>query len=366
MQNEAHADFLLRDKRDNYEEYMVTLFEKCNLACSFCWQNHDDITGLDNVPSKAQSLITGAAKSTREKIVFNLMGGELFADDVFTDKMYQDYVELITTTHNAVHKTSKKAAFTFCTNMVWSRPERVQALINELQSQGIDIKLTTSFDFTGRFNAQNIEVFKQNLAFFQKDVVNISIVLTAPNINEMLKDRDENFKLLYKQGYKLFFDYYSPERNALVMTPSDKLLLKAFYFLIDNYPNTEPVQGWIKNHVGKLTCKSSKMVLPSGELAQCGKLPNKETIIMFKKPSDMSNATMELSFMDKMGCMTCEYFTRCSLGCFLQHYFKGRDELDECVFKLTYDKIVKNQVRDDIYAELYPAKLPVDRVRPQA
>lgn len=355
--NEQLADFLLRNKRDKEEEFMATLFEKCNLSCAFCWQNHDDTSGLDSVRTKVDSLVRGAKLSPKNVMLYNLMGGELFADEVYTDKMYDDYVYLITETNKQVLELGKTSKFTCCTNLVFSRPERVQHLLDDLQSRGVDIKFTTSYDFTGRFNPHTLATFTKNVEFFKQDILNISVVLTAPNIEEMLKDRDEHFRHFYDSGYKIFFDYYSPEHNAKVMTPSDAMLLEAFYFLIDNYPNTFPVHGWIHNHKNGLTCKSSKMVLPNGELAACGKVPDKQTITFFKNPRDLTNASMEVSFMEQMGCMTCEYFERCSLGCFLQHYFKARDELPECVFKLTYDKITKNQVREDIYDRLHARKL---------
>jgi radical SAM protein with 4Fe4S-binding SPASM domain len=366
MQNEQITDYLLKGKRDPREEFMATLFEKCNLSCAFCWQNHDSTEGLNTVRSKVASLVKGAKASSKNVMLYNLMGGELFADEVFTDEMYQDYVYLITETDRQVRELGKTSEFTCCTNLVFSRPERVKKLLEELQNKGITVKITTSYDFTGRFNSQTLAVFRENVDYFKQDVLNIGLVLTAPNINEMLKDNDEDFKYFYNSGYKMFFDYYSPERNAATMTPSDALLLEAFYFLIDSYPNTYPVHDWIHNHNNGLSCKSSRMILPSGEITQCEKVPDKQVIKFFKNPKDMSNTAMETSFMEKMGCVTCEYFNRCSLGCFLQHYFKARDELPECVFKLTYDKITKNIVREDIYERLHARKLRVNRIHSQA
>ncbi len=130
------------------------------------------------------------------------------------------------------------------------------------------------------------------------------------------------------------------------MTPSDKQLLEALYFLIDKYPNTYPVHDWLHNHSNGLSCKSSRIIAPSGDILKCGSVPGTNVIKFFKNPKDLTNSSMEASFVEQMGCLTCEYFSRCSLGCFLQHYFKARDELPECVFKLMYDKITKNQLYD--------------------
>lgn len=345
-------DFLLEEKRDRREEFMITLFEKCNLACAFCWQDHDNREGLDTIRDKVDSLVKAAKNSPKTGMLFNLMGGEMFADDIFTDKMFADYVFLITETYQQVKALGKTADFTCCTNLIYSNVEKVQQFLDEIKSNGIKIGLSISYDFTGRFNPNDLKVFMKNTEFFKKEVINIGIVLTAPNIIALLKNNDEAFKCLYNSGFHIFFDYYSPEKNAAVMTPSDALLLEAFYFLIDNYPNTQPVKNWITQTNNQLTCKSSKVLLPSGEMVQCGKLPDEKTIKFFKKPNQMSNTAMEESFMEQMGCLTCEYFTRCSLGCFLQHYFKGRDELNECVYKLMFDKITKNQVVEEIYQRM--------------
>ena len=50
-------EFLLDPKRDPEQEYTIHLFEFCNLRCAFCWQNHEDTIGTDNVLDKLLSLI---------------------------------------------------------------------------------------------------------------------------------------------------------------------------------------------------------------------------------------------------------------------------------------------------------------------
>ena len=51
------VDFILRDKRDKQQEYTIHLFEFCNLSCPFCWQDHDNIVGIDTVLDKLESII---------------------------------------------------------------------------------------------------------------------------------------------------------------------------------------------------------------------------------------------------------------------------------------------------------------------
>lgn len=341
METKAITDFMLKSKRDNRAEFMITLFEKCNLSCAFCWQDHDSVEGMNTVRSKVQVLVNAAQNNPNPVMLFNLMGGELFADDIFDDAMYADYLYLITETDAQIRALGKSCEFTCCTNLIFENVDKVQALLTELRTHNINIKFTTSFDFTGRFNQVTKRTFMRNVKFFKRDIVNLSVVLTAPNIAGIIRDNDVEFKELYNAGYKIYMDHYSPEHNAKVMTPSDKQLYDVFCFLVDNYPNTYPVNDWIVNHTNGLSCKSSLIVLPSGQIKSCSAVPDAHTITFFKNPDKIDNPSMELSFMDTMGCASCEYFGRCSLGCFMLHYFKARDELDECVYKMVFDKIVR-------------------------
>ena len=49
-------EFLIDPKRDPEQEYTIHLFEFCNLRCNFCWQNHDNKIGVDNVVDKLPSI----------------------------------------------------------------------------------------------------------------------------------------------------------------------------------------------------------------------------------------------------------------------------------------------------------------------
>lgn len=333
---------MLKSKRDTRAEFMITLFEKCNLSCAFCWQDHNSIEGLNTVRSKVQVLVAAARNNPNPVMLFNLMGGELFADDIFDDALYADYLYLITETNKQIIELGKSCEFTCCTNLIFDNVDKVQQLLLDLRLAGVKIKFTTSFDFTGRFNQANKRTFMRNVKSFKQDIVNLSVVLTAPNIAGILRDTDEEFKELYAAGYKIYMDHYSPEHNAKVMTPSDKQLYEVFCFLIDAYPNTYPVNDWITNHTNGLSCKSSLMVLPSGQIKSCSAVPDAHTITFFKNPDRLDNSSMEMSFMQQMGCTSCEYFGRCSLGCFMLHYFKARDELNECVYKMVFDKITND------------------------
>jgi len=65
-------EFLLDPKRDPEQEYTIHLFEFCNLRCAFCWQNHEDTIGTENVLDKLPSVEKFISKELMQKVTFNV------------------------------------------------------------------------------------------------------------------------------------------------------------------------------------------------------------------------------------------------------------------------------------------------------
>ncbi len=76
-----------------------------------------------------------------------------------------------------------------------------------------------------------------------------------------------------------------------------------------------------------------------------------EFIKDFKTPvteeSTQDNTVMEHNFLMENYCLTCEYFQRCGLGCFLHSDYTKRIELNDCVFKMVFDYITKGIKHDE-------------------
>src|SRR5882672_10118940 len=97
------ASMVLARKRDTDQEYTLHLFEKCNLSCNFCWQDHTALVGLDTVKEKAKILCEMLKDDSHPTYTINVMGGEIFADDIFTETMWNDYYALCADTAKYVH-----------------------------------------------------------------------------------------------------------------------------------------------------------------------------------------------------------------------------------------------------------------------
>lgn len=334
------SQHILEEKREPAEEFFINLFELCNLRCSFCWQNHEDRSGMDLVPDKAENVIAVMEKKSAVKKAYevNVMGGELFFDEI-PDKLFDDYFEFALKILDYARLKELAVSFNWVTNLVFTKRDRVLRLMERLKKSGADVCLTSSYDPRGRFNKKTFEIFWNNLGAFEGWLRNVSVVMTRPNIAAILKG-DERLERLYQKKVSLFFDYYSPEESYETMLPKESDLFAFFKHMLEFYPEAQPFKAWRESPENKLTCRSSNVILPSGESGKCRALLSKAVEKLLSSPVDRKgNENMEASFVSKRNCLTCEYFKKCGLGCFLQNDFKGHSDLDDCLFYKTFKHI---------------------------
>lgn len=331
-------DFIIERKRDTEQEYTIHLFEFCNLRCSFCWQDHENEIGIDTVVEKLIPIEKFLQTETRHSVIFNIMGGEIFAPKIFNSTLLEAYKELLLGIKNLSNKYNKKIKLNWVTNLVTDKIDLIESLLSFSESVDIESNLVTSYDPRGRFNINDFLIFKKNMEYFGKRISCISMLLNSPNIDYILKDKDQYFKKLYNEGYYIYFDYYMPDESAEVQAPTDQQLVNVFKHLIDNYPNVHPIKDWIYNETNYASCRTSKLVLADGTMCNCGNLVQEEKVIKFysSKIQKMDNSEIENKFLEKYDCVSCEYLDRCSFGCFMQHDYKFREELDECIYKITH------------------------------
>lgn len=336
-------DFLLKAKRNPNQEYTLHLFEKCNLSCKFCWQDHKASEGVSNVREKVPSLISMIKRDSRNEFTINIMGGEIFADDIFDEKLSSDYFYLCQTVDQFTRDQGKSITFNFVSNLVNNRRGEIELLFSKLKEKNISYSLVTSYDPRGRFSKGNLELFKNNLDYFSNEIKCISMLITKPLINLMLtSDGDSYFKHLYERNFYIYFDYYSPADDFEMMMPSDDELAQFFRFLVDYFPNVNPVKEWINNSVNSMSCRSSKLLLGDGTECMCGNLikTNPKVADLFDvKIESNDNSAVEMNFLKKYNCLECKHFSRCTLGCFVKHSFSKRSSSGECPFKVTLDYI---------------------------
>jgi radical SAM protein with 4Fe4S-binding SPASM domain len=343
-------DILLEKKRDFEQEYTLHLFEYCNLSCAFCWQDHDVKIGIDTITNKIESIEKFLQKEKRKDLIFNAMGGEVFAPEIFTEEVLQAYKDLTLGIRDLGTKYDKNVKINWVTNLVTDKYEFIDDLLSFSNENGVTANIVTSYDPRGRFNKKTFEAFKRSMEYYGDKVSCISMLLSKPNVEHMLKYPDPYFEELYNSGKYIYFDYYMPDQSAQYQFVSDTLLYEFFKFLIEKYPNTDPVKSWIENDFNYLTCRTSKLVLADGTLCLCGNLvQDDKSIKQYKsKIEKKDNGGIENSFINKYNCLSCEYFSRCGMGCFMRHDYKFMEELDECVYKLTHRYIDDVRIRRGI------------------
>lgn len=327
-------------KRGKEGEFFINLFEWCNMRCSFCWQDHSKWDGIESIVSRSTDIYDYMNKDSRDYFSVNLMGGELFADEI-PESIFEDYLKLV----KEIHKnTSKKFEVNWVTNLVYENIERVRNLVNEVKKLGIKTTIATSFDFAGRFNIHQKKLFEKNVYLLKDLIGTVSVVLTKPNIEKFTSKKDDLFEKMYKDNFLFYFDYYSPEDSYSLNAPSDALIQKGLLYLVDNYPEIYPIKDWINKTENEMSCRGSVVIDHTGVKGQCRSLLTSFTSnLMNSEVVIKNNTSMEETFVNKYDCISCSFFKRCGMGCFLQHDFKGREELSECLYKGVFREILKKE-----------------------
>ena len=75
---------IIKSKVPDYAEIEVFFFEQCNLRCIHCFQDHESTVGMskENILAKTDIIEDFFKRTTKTEVVLNIMGGELFQDNL--------------------------------------------------------------------------------------------------------------------------------------------------------------------------------------------------------------------------------------------------------------------------------------------
>lgn len=343
-------DLLLEKKRDKTQEISIYFFENCNLRCAFCWQDHETMVGLDTVREKVSSIEEYFKEEKRSAVSFAMMGGELFADKIFDDKLLSDFKYVTDRIKDLSIKYNKQVTISWVTNLVTTKLDMIRDLVKHGRKLGMKVEVSTSYDFAGRFNINQFLMFKTNVELMWDEIRTFSLTLTKANCKYFLEKKDPYFDYLYNKGAYFYFDYYMPDQSADKQCPSDTMLFEVFKKGIVEYPRIDPWSSWINNNENYASCRSSRMINPDNSRSNCGAMviaQNEQAAdkIYTIKLHNKSNANIENLFLEKYNCIGCEYLERCSFGCFMQHAStKFVEDLDDCVYRKTYQFMEDNNL----------------------
>lgn len=314
---------IIDKKSSNLGEVIVTLFEHCNLACSFCSQNHNSFEGVDSIPEKyfaIKSVYENLRAQNKEQFSFHFMGGEILSDEI-SNQILSKIESLIL----RCQKSFENSEFLITSNMIWNDRVRVKNLLDRL-----NINLAVSYDPAGRFNTNQLDVFMDNVRYFKEYIQTVNIILTAPNIYKFLNKEVTGFNYLY-ENFNIYFDYYTPEKNASINCPSDTELLDMFKFLSINYPKVSPIDKYLLGDTRKnLTCQRTSVIAADGEIGHCNLLVGGN----YRAMTHDSREKMEAKWIEGFNCLMCDYFSRCGLGCFQEnHILPEKATMEHCWLK---------------------------------
>lgn len=339
---------ILKDKTPRYTEIEISFFELCALHCRFCWQDNFNPTGVNSISEKAEIVVDYLKKQEavlQPNIQVHMLGGELFED---SNDYYSEYLIFINTVFEYCQRIlpEKELMFVFLTNMNFQTERTLNKLedfLAELRSKGINFILTTSWDPTGRPLKGDIETkFHKNITHFKKDLSEITFVMTKPTIQRLLQDKNDYLELLINEGFNIDYDYYMPTTWADSLMPSDRDLLNGFRYLLWKFPMIRKLKSWIEpdETATRITCASLNKItiLPDGTLTNCRHL-NYDSKDFETEVFNESNSDIIMKYITKKECLSCPFFKRCPLSCFVMadhKKFLGNTELDECFYKILF------------------------------
>lgn len=325
---------LLEGKIVTTGEVTVSLFEHCNLSCTFCPQDHSSMVGasLEEMLFKANRItewINLNGRTTRFRI--NVMGGELFQDRFVKDGFLEKYQAFINFIKNNI-LPSKQVSFNFITNLVFND---VKPVIDFLEFN--DFMISVSYDSRGRFNKQQLEVYKNNIEIFKPYISCICSIITKHSIDALLEG-DQYFSYLY-DNFPIYWDTYMPStQSAQKLMPKQSDMLKFYKYLIDYYPKCSNIDHFVnKKPANKMMCtRGNNFTIFANNVEPVGCSGTYH--IRDSNVEDFKSEKVVSNFLDKYNCFKCPYFARCPLTCFVKSSYKYIEhDLDECVYKLTFD-----------------------------
>lgn len=352
---------LLDKKRYFKKEINVALFEFCSNNCSFCFQGNDDRTNLNlHIINKKADLICNLIDQELNKdLALKIFGGELFEDSI-TDKILDSYEHFITKVSDKCKSLNKTLTVTLVTNLLNHTDKIIEKFILKIRNKGIDINLAASFDFDGRFHTQQkLDLFIGNLLYLKPYIKSINMVITKQNIDIMLGTvKNEKvstrkaFDIIYDNFDAIACDYYNPDLQSCHLSmPSDKDLLDFFYYCIDKYPKIMPVNSWLSGKHSDLSCEATIGISSRGRVRNCRDTSVDCPDLFWSEDNHIDNSAIENSFVKRHNCLSCPYYSRCTMGCFLFFDFKYREHYEECIFSHIFHYL---ETGEKTYGKLVP------------
>lgn len=337
---------LIGPKKPKVAEIELTLFENCDVNCSFCGHEKKSIIGmtqqemLAKLPLVAQFL--DQIDSDIQLVNLHLVGGELLQDRLITASrnILHDYTLLINNYAQLCQERNIEPRVIIVSNMLTTQSEQILEWFKEM-NQMLHMRFIASYDPHGRPITKK---YLENISYFKDFIANINVVVTKETIGK-LRTGDPVFDKLYRE-FPIFMDDFLPDATTQDMIPSDEDYLAYLHLVAHKYPKLMP----FGDAISKLK-RSQLNEIQFTTFNKCNILPNNmvtnylwdrhhpEHFVTAVDYKDNSN--MLYHFLESNQCLTCEYYVSCPLRCPVSWSWKNRERSPGCVNKRFFDSVQK-------------------------
>jgi len=330
----------------DFLEICLILFDRCNLGCKFCFQEHTSIKTPQEIKELSKYLLPQLKEALQSRpnikhLTFRVWGGEVFMDSL-SDEYLEAYAYLQHTIETWAISYKYTVEFCYSSNLVFKNIKRVQDFLDDTNSV-----IATSYDPVERFNNQRQEdLWWQNIRYFRPQV--ISITLTKPNIiaylNSDVLDRLKN--------YQLYPEYYIYNKNWEKYAPSNEDLFEFYkYYYQKGYNNIDEINKLIesyKNPNGRYcVCSNSCSFINNKLTFSC--LIRSGTLNMLKEYgmtlkeclSDQCTERQYTIATSNLNCNLCKHYSYCRLPCMASKMHENSKN-QGCAIKMFYEWLAKN------------------------
>lgn len=342
-------------------ELAISLFEKCNMRCKFCFQSHENTIDLDYIRSIPMSLrsklLSEVKKYNIKELNVKIWGGEVFLDNVVNPiELFTEYKLLMSDLHRTFRyierRTSlEKVHYRWLTNGIFNSDTLIFVL-NLIDEYPIDIAM--SFDperFIG--NSLFYKWLANYIVLREKTDVSLSITLSKHNIEEYLSGDDislKGFKNILKNKIvspsSVDISYYTASSNWKEDLPSEEDLFHFFKWCIDNnFRVIKVIDDMYRTFNGEevipyCDCVKSATFVNGKFVKNCADrscISNKCFYGEYTKYVDENNCGEYKNSLGliKQGCLTCDYSSNCQKLCWLSVIFKYY-QTGNCPFRRIY------------------------------
>jgi len=339
---------LIGRKKPLVAECELTLFENCDIVCSFCGHEKESTTGLsrEEILSKLPLVeeFLDSIDDDIETVNLHLVGGELLQDRLLDNGHGEEvsyleyYSELILAYKEICIAKGIEPRINLVTNLLTTKQEEVRSWLVDI-NQEVYARIIASYDLYGRPITRQ---FFKNIAYFEDYIANINVVVTKQSIKKLIEG-DPHFDFLYDK-FPIFMDDFLPDRWTSNMIPSDEEYLEYLQCVKERYPKLLPF-GESMEYVKEAKVNEVQFTT----FNKCNILPNNKVTNYLWDRHNLSdfdgdttyvdNSNLLYNFIEKNSCLTCEYYMACPLRCPVSWSWKERERSKGCVNKRFFDTI---------------------------